>query len=51
MLSTTEDDFRALAEVLEQVSQNGVVAILGSADAIEEANQEKDGFLTVKTVL
>jgi Zn-dependent M16 (insulinase) family peptidase len=51
VLNTTVEDFHALADVLEQVNQNGVVAVLGSADSIAEANQEKDGFLTVKTVL
>ena len=51
VLSATVEDFKALADVLEKVNQNGVVAVLGSADAIAEANQEKNGFLTVKTVL
>jgi Zn-dependent M16 (insulinase) family peptidase len=51
VLGAAVDDFRNLADVLEKVSQNGVVAVLGSADAISEANQERDGFLTVKTVL
>jgi Zn-dependent M16 (insulinase) family peptidase len=51
ILSTTAQDFKTLADVLDKVSEKGVVAILGSVDAISEANQDQDDFLTVKTVL
>ena len=51
VLGTTAEDFKALADVLEQLNQTGKVAVLGSAAAIAEANQEAGGFLTVKTVL
>jgi Zn-dependent M16 (insulinase) family peptidase len=51
VLGTTAKDFKALADVLEKVKAGGKVAVLGSADAIAAANQEKHDFLTVKTVL
>ncbi len=51
VLSTTAGDFRALADVLDKIKQEGKVAVLGSPDAISGANQEREGFLTVKTVL
>ena len=51
VLSTTQADFKALAEVFQKVNETGKVAVLGSADAIAEANKEKDDFLKVKTVL
>ena len=51
VLGTTAKDFKALADVLEKVNAVGKVAVLGSADAIAAANQEKHDFLTVKTVL
>ena len=50
VLAASEDDFREFADVLELVRENGQVAVLGSADAVNEANQKKDGFLTVKAV-
>jgi hypothetical protein len=37
--------------VLEQAAENSYVAVLGSAEAIAEANAEREGFLSVKTVL
>jgi Zn-dependent M16 (insulinase) family peptidase len=51
VLGTTARDFKALADVLEQLNQTGKVAVLGSAAAIAEANQEAGSFLTVKTVM
>ena len=36
VLSTTADDFRAFADVLEGVKDNGLVKVLGSKGAIEE---------------
>ena len=35
-------------EVLDEVRENGQVVVLGSAEAIQEANQERGGFLDVK---
>lgn len=51
VLGTTLSDFKRFAEVLEQVAQSGEVVVLGAADAIQKANQEKEGFLQVKKVL
>ncbi len=51
VLSTTAADFRALAEVLDRVSQTGLVAVLGSREAIEAANEAKGGWLEVQKVL
>ncbi|MBN2044761.1 MAG: insulinase family protein [Anaerolineales bacterium] len=51
VLSTSVEDFKALANVLDELAQNGVIAVLGSADAIAKANQERNGFLTVRTAL
>ena len=51
VLNTKVKDFKKLANVLDAISKQGTVAVLGSVDKINEANQNKGGFLTVKTVL
>jgi Zn-dependent M16 (insulinase) family peptidase len=51
VLSTSVEDFKTFATALEAVIEKGQVVVLGSAEAIEEANQERDGFLNVKKVL
>jgi Zn-dependent M16 (insulinase) family peptidase len=51
VLSTTAADFRALAEVLDQAKHNGSVVVLGSQGAIETANAERKGWLTVQKAL
>ena len=51
VLATTVEDFHALAGVIEQVAQTGQVVVLGSVDAIRQANEEKEDFLNVKDVL
>jgi len=51
VLATTEKDFKALAVQLEKLNQTGKIAVLGSAAAIAEANQEAGDFLAVKTIL
>lgn len=51
VLSTTEKDFRAFAEVLEQVNQHGIVSVLGSPEAIAEANKAKNDWLKVVKVM
>jgi Zn-dependent M16 (insulinase) family peptidase len=43
ILNTTEDDFKRLADALEQLNQTGCVVVLGSADAIEAANMARGG--------
>ncbi|NCP85842.1 MAG: peptidase M16 [Anaerolineae bacterium CG_4_9_14_3_um_filter_57_17] len=51
VLATSVKDFQRFAETLEQVAAHGEVVVLGSAEAVEKANQEKQGFLKVKKVL
>jgi Zn-dependent M16 (insulinase) family peptidase len=43
VLSTTAADFAALADVLEGVKGHGRVVVLGSAEAINQANTERGG--------
>jgi Zn-dependent M16 (insulinase) family peptidase len=51
VLSTTARDFKAFAHILRQVSDKGRVVVMGSAQAIKDANEERDGWLQVTQVL
>ncbi len=51
ILSTTRADFKAFADVLEQVKERGLVVVLGSESAIEAANAARQGWLNVLKVL
>jgi hypothetical protein len=51
VLGTTPKDFQAFAEPLARVAKHGEVVVLGSAEAIEKANQEQAGFLEVRKVM
>lgn len=51
VLATKKSDFKAFATVLEEVSTNGVVKVLGSPGAIEAAISERPGWLNVLKVL
>jgi hypothetical protein len=52
ILATTVADFKAFAEVLEEVNRQGQVVVMGSAEAIAAANTERGGnWLTVRKVL
>jgi Zn-dependent M16 (insulinase) family peptidase len=51
VLSTTPADFKAFAEVLKEANQEGQVVVLGSQEAIEQANAARGGWLQVKKVL
>ena len=51
LLSTSVADFKAFGEVLAKAVDAGRVVVLGDAEAIAAANQERDGFMDVKTVL
>ena len=51
LLSTTPADFRAFADVLAQVNEQGLVVVLGSQENIEAANSERADWLQVKKVL
>lgn len=51
VLGTSTADFRRFAQVLSRLAEKGEVVVLGSADAIQKANQERDGFLNVRKAL
>jgi Zn-dependent M16 (insulinase) family peptidase len=51
VLSTTVADLTAFADVLEQVGEHGRVVVMGSQEAIDGANAERDGWLEVTKVL
>lgn len=51
ILGTSQQDFKDLADVLQVAWQDNQIVVLGSAEAIEQANQQKPGFLTVNQVM
>jgi Zn-dependent M16 (insulinase) family peptidase len=51
ILSTTQEDFRQFATVLEAMKDQGAVVVLGSSEAIQSANEARQGWLQVKKVL
>ena len=51
VLSTSVADFAALADVLDQVKNNGSVVVLGSQEAIERSNAERGDWLRVQKVM
>lgn len=51
ILGATADDFRSFAQVLDAAKENGLVAALGSGQAIDEVNKARPGFFEVKPVL
>ena len=51
ILATTLNDFHAFGEVLDQLSDKGNVVVMGSQEAISEANTERDNWLNVLKVL
>lgn len=51
ILSTTQADFHAFGEVLARLNDKGLVVVLGSQDAIDQANLERSGWLEVKKIL
>ena len=51
ILDASASDFRALADALEVVREQGVIAVVGSAEAIATANQEQPGLLVPVHVL
>ncbi|NJN44571.1 MAG: hypothetical protein HC806_07535 [Anaerolineae bacterium] len=52
VLGTTQAHFRAFADVLDELNRQGQVVVLGSAEAIGKANEEKGGaWLDIKKVL
>jgi presequence protease len=51
ILSTTAADLRNFAGAMAEVAAHGRVAVLGSGQAIEDANTERPDFLTVSRLL
>ncbi len=51
VLATTADHFRQFGDVLAAVNQAGHVVVMGSKDAVEDANAQRAGFLKVTKVL
>lgn len=51
VLGTSQEDFKALGEVLQAAWQDNQIVVLGSAEAIHKANQQKPDFLTVNQVM
>ena len=51
LLATTAADLCAFAEALQHVTEGGSVVVMGSQQAIDEANVDRDGWLQVTKVL
>ncbi len=51
VLSTSPNDFKAFGTILSKVAKSGEIVVLGSTDAIEKANKERQGLLAVLKVL
>ncbi|HEV7274751.1 MAG TPA: insulinase family protein [Devosiaceae bacterium] len=51
ILGASQQDFAAMAEVLDAVARQGRVVVLGSETAIRAANEERGNFLAVTKVL
>jgi presequence protease len=51
VLGASLQDFKQFAEILARLAEKGEVVVLGSAEAIEKANKERDGLLDVKKVM
>lgn len=51
VLHTTAKDFNNFGDILHEAARAGEIVVLGSADAIEKANQERQGLLEVIKVL
>jgi Zn-dependent M16 (insulinase) family peptidase len=51
ILDTTLEDFHAFAAALEGVKEKGLVVVLGSSEAIQAANDARQGWLQIKKVL
>jgi Zn-dependent M16 (insulinase) family peptidase len=51
ILSTTAADIRNFADAMAEVAAKGRIVVLGSEQAIEAANKERPGLLTVSKVM
>ena len=51
VFGTTLEDFKAFADLLEKVNEQGTVVVMGSKDALEDANEKRGGdFLKITKV-
>ena len=51
ILGTTAADFKAMARMIQKVEKKGIVKVLGSPTAIEDAARERPGWLNIIKVL
>ncbi len=51
ILSTSAHDFHAFADVLDAVKEQGRVVVMGSQEALEAANAERNGWLKLQKVM
>ncbi|MBX0329162.1 insulinase family protein [Oscillochloris sp. ZM17-4] len=51
ILDATEADLKAFADAVDAVREQGIIAVVGSAEAVEAANKERPGLLTPVRVL
>jgi hypothetical protein len=51
LLGTSLEDFHSFGALLEKSNPVGKVVVVGSAEALQAANQERAGFLTVQRLL
>jgi hypothetical protein len=51
ILSTTEEHFKSFAGVLEEMSAQGVVKVLGQQQAVEQAAGQRPGWMELLKVL
>ncbi|NNJ11205.1 peptidase M16 [Chloroflexales bacterium ZM16-3] len=51
ILDATEADLKAFADAVDAVRDQGVIAVVGSAEAVEAANKDRPGLLTPIRVL
>ncbi|MCX6044703.1 MAG: peptidase M16, partial [Chloroflexi bacterium] len=51
ILSTSARDFKAFADVLDAVKEQGRVVVMGSQEALEAANAERHGWLKLQKVM
>jgi hypothetical protein len=51
VLGTSIGDFKTFGSVLEKVIQTGKVVVVGSPEALQAANQEREGWLKIQKLL
>ncbi len=51
VLGASIEDVKAFGSVLEKVVQSGKVVVVGAQEALQAANQEREGWLTIQKLL